>query len=154
VTREELLDIAAWLAGLGLERYEQTFRDNAISADVLPKLSVEDLKELGISAVGDRRRLLDAIAVLSNSAATSGRGAELTASEGERRQVTSLLASRVEQIGATASQLDRIIQALFGDADLVFRRGHFCVSGDWHHEAKFCALFPQRRSDSHRPVLR
>jgi class 3 adenylate cyclase/tetratricopeptide (TPR) repeat protein len=89
------LDIAAWLAGLGLEQYEQTFQDNAISADVLPKLSVEDLKELGISAVGDRRRLLDAIAVLRKSATTSAPmwpGGELTASEGERRQVSVLFA--------------------------------------------------------------
>ena len=30
------VDIGAWLRGLGLERYEEAFRDNAIGADVLP----------------------------------------------------------------------------------------------------------------------
>ena len=46
---------------LGLERYEPAFRENRIDADLLPKLTVEDLKDLGITLVGDRRRLLEAI---------------------------------------------------------------------------------------------
>ena len=54
------MDIAAWLKSLGLEQYEPAFRENAIDADVLPKLTVEDLKDLGITAVGHRRKLLDA----------------------------------------------------------------------------------------------
>jgi hypothetical protein len=58
------MDVAAWLRGLGLERYEQVFRDNRIEADVLPRLTVEDLKDLGVILVGDRRRLLDAITAL------------------------------------------------------------------------------------------
>ena len=33
------MDIATWLRGLGLEQYEQTFRDNAIDAAVLPALT-------------------------------------------------------------------------------------------------------------------
>jgi hypothetical protein len=39
------MDIAAWLRGLGLERYEAAFRDNEIDWEVLPKLTSEDLKE-------------------------------------------------------------------------------------------------------------
>ena len=31
------MDVAAWLRGLGLEQYAQTFRDNAIDGDVLPR---------------------------------------------------------------------------------------------------------------------
>src|SRR5215210_5730596 len=58
------LDIAAWLRGLGLGRYEAAFRDNEIRPDVLPSLTADDLKEMGVAAVGDRRRLLDAIAAL------------------------------------------------------------------------------------------
>ena len=54
------MDIGGWLRGLGLERYEQAFRENRIEADVLPSLTVEDLKDLGVTLVGDRRRLLDA----------------------------------------------------------------------------------------------
>ncbi|MBD0276304.1 MAG: hypothetical protein ICV73_30820, partial [Acetobacteraceae bacterium] len=57
-----MTDIAAWLRHLGLGCYEAAFRDNEIRPDVLPSLTAEDLKEIGVAAVGDRRRLLDAIA--------------------------------------------------------------------------------------------
>src|SRR5262249_42240491 len=49
---------------LGLERYEAAFRENQIDETILPKLTAEDLKDLGVSAVGHRRKLLDAIAAL------------------------------------------------------------------------------------------
>ena len=58
------MDVAAWLQGLGLERYVPAFLENRIEADILPSLTVEDLKDLGVTLVGDRRRLLDAIAGL------------------------------------------------------------------------------------------
>src|SRR5215470_15392011 len=59
------MDIAAWLQSLGLERYEQVFRDNEIDWAVLPKLTADDLKDLGVSLVGHRRKLLEAILELS-----------------------------------------------------------------------------------------
>jgi hypothetical protein len=55
------MDLPAWLRSLGLEQYEQSFRDNAIEPDVLPRLTAEDLKELGVTLIGHRRKLLDAI---------------------------------------------------------------------------------------------
>lgn len=58
------MDIADWLRTLGLEQYEAAFHENAVDADLLPSLTAEDLKDLGITAVGHRRRLLDAIAKL------------------------------------------------------------------------------------------
>jgi hypothetical protein len=58
------MNVAAWLQSLGLERYEPLFRDNEIDWEVLPKLTSEDLKETGVVAIGRRRKLLDAIAVL------------------------------------------------------------------------------------------
>ena len=58
------MDVASWLRDLGLERYEATFRENDVSAEVLCQLTAEDLKELGITAFGHRRRLLVAIAAL------------------------------------------------------------------------------------------
>ena len=73
VVREELpllgagdrrMNVAAWLQSLGLERYESLFRDNEIDWEVLPKLTSEDLKEIGVVAIGHRRKLLDAIAAL------------------------------------------------------------------------------------------
>jgi class 3 adenylate cyclase len=58
------MDIGGWLRGLGLEEYEAAFRDNKINERVLPNLTQEDLKEIGVGPVGHRRILLDAIAVL------------------------------------------------------------------------------------------
>ena len=58
------MDVADWLRSLGLEQYEPAFRDNEIG--VLQSLTAEDLKDLGVSLVGHRRRLLDAIAALSS----------------------------------------------------------------------------------------
>ena len=58
------MDVAAWLKNLGLGQYEPAFRDNAIDGDLLPSLTAEDLKDLGVTIVGHRRKLLDAIAVL------------------------------------------------------------------------------------------
>jgi hypothetical protein len=58
------MDVAVWLRSLGLEKYEAAFRENEINERVLPSLTAEDLKELGITALGHRRILLDAIAAL------------------------------------------------------------------------------------------
>ena len=58
------MDVAAWLKSLGLEQYEAAFRDNAIDGDVLPSLTAEDLKDLGVTIVGHRRKLLAAIAAI------------------------------------------------------------------------------------------
>src|SRR5215469_12644523 len=58
------MDIGGWLRGLGLGKYEAAFLDNGIGEAVLPHLTVEDLKEIGVATVGDRRMLLAAIAAL------------------------------------------------------------------------------------------
>ena len=41
------MDVAAWLHGLGLQQYEQAFRENAIDDAVLLELTADDLKDLG-----------------------------------------------------------------------------------------------------------
>ena len=56
------IEITDWLRKLGLEQYAPAFLDNAIDSKVLPRLTAEDLKDLGVTMVGHRRRLLDAIA--------------------------------------------------------------------------------------------
>ena len=58
------MDIAAWLRDLGFERYVSAFHENEIDWQVLPKLTSEDLREIGVAAIGHRRKLLDAIAAL------------------------------------------------------------------------------------------
>ena len=56
------MDVVVWLRSLGLEKYEAAFRENEIDETVLSGLTAEDLKDLGVSIVGHRRKLLDAIA--------------------------------------------------------------------------------------------
>ncbi|HUK06663.1 MAG TPA: adenylate/guanylate cyclase domain-containing protein [Stellaceae bacterium] len=105
------MDIGVWLRKLGLERYEPAFRENRIDASILPRLTAEDLKELGVAAVGDRRRLLDAIAKLhegkrarapespSDDAASTEDSAHPFVSGAERRQLTVMFC---DLVGSTA----------------------------------------------------
>src|SRR5258707_7729015 len=58
------MDVAAWLRGLGLEQHAPAFQHNAIDGEVLRELTADDLKDLGVTLVGHRRKLLAAIAVL------------------------------------------------------------------------------------------
>jgi hypothetical protein len=59
------MDVGVWLRSLGLGQYEATSRDNEIDGAVLLKLTVDDLKDLGVATVGDRRKLLAAFAELA-----------------------------------------------------------------------------------------
>ena len=70
------MDIGSWLRSLGLERYEAAFRENEIDETVLPSLTHETLKELGVTAVGHRLKLLGAIAALGSDGATKPRSAD------------------------------------------------------------------------------
>jgi class 3 adenylate cyclase len=72
------MDVADWLRTLGLERYEAAFHQNDVSAGLLPNLTAEDLKDLGITSVGHRRLLLDAIATLRTKAMPAGELVEVT----------------------------------------------------------------------------
>jgi len=65
------MDVVVWLWSLGLEQYEAAFRENAVDETVLPKLTAEDLRDLGVTAVGHRRKRLEAIAELRRSLAES-----------------------------------------------------------------------------------
>jgi class 3 adenylate cyclase len=100
------MDVGDWLRRLGLEQYEATFRENEISEKVLPNLTAEDLKDLGVGMVGHRRMLLDAIAALRApaSAPTPLSDAPLatdnaTKDTAERRQVTVMFS---DLVGSTA----------------------------------------------------
>jgi class 3 adenylate cyclase/predicted ATPase len=101
--RVSAMDIAEWLKKLGLEQYEPAFRANEIDERVLPSLTAEDLKDLGVGLVGHRRRLLDAISALgaiSADAASTGASLEVPAqAEAERRQLTVMFC---DLVGSTA----------------------------------------------------
>jgi class 3 adenylate cyclase len=92
------VDIGTWLHGLGLQQYEQAFRDNAIDAATLPELTAEDLKDLGVSLVGHRRKLLAGIAAL-RSVIGPVPDPPAAASAVERRQLTVMFC---DLVGSTA----------------------------------------------------
>jgi class 3 adenylate cyclase len=96
------MDVDGWLRGLGLGQYEAAFRENAIDGTVLPRLTAEDLKDLGVSIVGHRRTLLDAIAALRTDANTKAPSSDALAESkerAERRQVTVMFS---DLVGSTA----------------------------------------------------
>ena len=100
------MDVVVWLRSLGLGQYEKVFRENEIDEAVLPNLTAEDLKELGVAALGHRRKLLDAIAALRGDANATPAAAPGPATvdapprdTGERRQVTVMFS---DLVGSTA----------------------------------------------------
>ena len=100
------MDIGGWLRSLGLERYEAAFRENEIDDTVLPTVTAEDLKDLGVDIVGHRRKLLNAIAALRTDAGAkqpiteSPSNVETLAQDtAERRQVTVMFS---DLVGSTA----------------------------------------------------
>jgi class 3 adenylate cyclase len=105
------VDVGGWLRSLGLGQYEDSFRDNKIDAEVLPQLTADDLRDIGVVAVGGRRRLLAAIAALAGatpfvdapaSPPAHPKGPVVSA---ERRPITVMFC---DLVGSTslASQLD------------------------------------------------
>ena len=59
------MDVSSWLRDLGLENYAPAFRANDIEFELLSRLTAADLIALGVTSVGHRRKLLDAIAPLT-----------------------------------------------------------------------------------------
>jgi class 3 adenylate cyclase/predicted ATPase len=95
-----MMDVGAWLRSLGLERYEAAFRENEIDETVLPTLTADDLKDLGVGIVGHRRKVLDAIAALRADANTKVPPPDaLPKDAAERRQVTVMFS---DLVGSTA----------------------------------------------------
>src|SRR6267154_910650 len=101
------MDVGSWLRSLGLERYEAAFRENEIDETVLPSLTAEDLKDLGVSIVGHRCKLLDAITTLRTDATAKESSGDAVSSppsathddRAERRQVTVMFS---DLVGSTA----------------------------------------------------
>ena len=120
------MNVGDWLRKLGLERYEPTFRDNNVTGEILPKLTAEDLKDLGVVPVGDRRLLLHAIGSLRSVGGP--RSANLrdiderpAAAATERRQLTVMFC---DLVGSTP------LSARFDPEDLrgIMGSYHRCVA--------------------------
>ena len=103
------MDIVLWLRSLGLGKYEAAFRENEIDETVLPGLTHETLKDLGVTSVGHRLKLLEAIAALRGDTSAQGPSSELKTAptapsaspedRAERRQVTVMFS---DLVGSTA----------------------------------------------------
>ena len=91
-------EITTWLDGIGLAQYSTVFAENAIDLDILPDVTEADLERLGV-ALGDRKRILRAIAALSGRSSAPAANAPLPPSEAQRRQLTVLFC---DLVGSTA----------------------------------------------------
>jgi class 3 adenylate cyclase/predicted ATPase len=99
------MDVSSWLRDLGLESYAHAFQANDIDAEVLSRLTAEDLVALGIGSIGHRRKLLDAIARLARPEPGAQREPEAPPREAERRQLTVLFCDLAGST-ALAARLD------------------------------------------------
>src|SRR6185312_4464849 len=92
--------IAHWLHALGFEQYAQRFAENEIDVSVLPHLTDQDLKDIGIP-LGHRRKILAAIGEPTSVAQTTFESsmASKTSDAAERRQLTVMF---VDLVGSTA----------------------------------------------------
>jgi hypothetical protein len=70
-------EITTWLEGIGLAQYATVFAENAVDLDILPDVTEADLERLGV-ALGDRKRMLRAIAALSGASSPPAASAPAT----------------------------------------------------------------------------
>ena len=131
------MDIAEWLRGLGLEQYADAFRENAIDAEVLRDLTAEDIRELGVTPIGHRRRLLTAIAALQGDTPQVVEGAESVAAaagEAERRQLTVMFCDLVGSTPLSTRYDPEDLRELIGAY-------HLCVADTVTRFAGFVAKY-------------
>src|SRR3984893_16116706 len=128
------MDVAAWLRGLGLEQYAPAFHDNAVDGEVLRELTADDLKDLGVTLVGHRGKLLAAISALGMEPPTVARPAANAISaptspstiDAERRQLTVMFCDLVGSTALSTRHDPEDLRELIGDyhrcvADMVGR---------------------------------
>src|SRR6202048_761752 len=117
------MDVAAWLRGLGLEQYASAFHDDAVDGEVLRELTADDLKDLGVTLVGHRRKLLAAISALGMEPPTVARPAANAISaptspstiDAERRQLTVMFCDLVGSTALSTRHDPEDLRELIGD---------------------------------------
>lgn len=72
-------DIRRWLEELNLGQFAESFAANGIELSLLPDLNNDDLKDMGVARVADRKKVLNAIAALK---------APVPPAHAERRQLS------------------------------------------------------------------
>ncbi len=143
-------EVSEWLERLGLGKYAPVFSRNDIDAELLPQLTNEDLKELGVESLGHRKIILNAAAALkggkpgteSTSNRTAPASSDFLDSEAERRQLTvmfcdlvgstelsqrldpedlrQLVTSYQDACGAAIARFDGYVARYMGDGLLVY----------------------------------
>jgi class 3 adenylate cyclase len=93
-------DIGAWLDALGLGEYAPRFRENDVDLAVVADLTTDDLRELGVTSIGHRRRILAAAESL-RATATDGPEPRV-ASIAERRVVTVMFCDLMDSTALSA----------------------------------------------------
>jgi class 3 adenylate cyclase/tetratricopeptide (TPR) repeat protein len=116
------MDVGDWLEDLGMAQFEDAFVTNGIEAGMLRELSNEDLKDLGVAKLADRKRLLKAIADLNvGDAPGTSMLHSAVAPEGERRQVTALFADMASYTRLTselgAEEIHAVLNRFFATID-------------------------------------
>jgi predicted ATPase/class 3 adenylate cyclase len=99
--------ITEWLASIGLDEYSQRFVDNGVDLSVVPDLTEQDLKDLGV-LLGHRRKIMRAAAELDQTASTSQQtpASQMPSDrEGERRHLTIMFCDLVGS-SALSARLD------------------------------------------------
>src|SRR5208282_2533892 len=91
-------DLRDWLRRNKFEQYADAFEANDIDLDILPELTEDDLGKLGVS-LGNRRRLLKALAERASDDEVALTAAPESSGEAERRQVTVMFS---DLVGSTA----------------------------------------------------
>src|ERR1700743_3053063 len=130
-------DLAEWLARLGLGQYAETCAQNNIEYDVLPDLTENDLRRLGVASLGHRKKLLRAIEALTGVHRHTGTAVPASSvaatvpspaqhREAEFRQITVMFS---DLVGSTqlSEQLDpedlqKLIDAYRGECSTAIKR--------------------------------
>ena len=142
------MDVGGWLRGLGLDKYEAAFRENGIDEQVLRHVTAEDLRQIGVSTVGDRRKLLAAIGELTAPALSPERSpppvspcdAKSLRSSAERRPITVMFC---DLVGSTALASQSRRRGLAQSRQRLSRRS---LSRSDRH-GRTCAEEARRRAD-------
>jgi len=97
--------VSDWLDSIGFRQYAETFAQNAITWELLQDLGDQDLRELGVSALGHRKMLLRAVTALRSEVPGDPGVRSPTVmhwARGERRQITVMTCDLVNSVELSA----------------------------------------------------
>ena len=141
------MDIVLWLRSLGLGKYEAAFRENEIDETVLPSLTEEHLKQLGVTALGHRVRNKSGVAAHLSSIGRRWAIACALQGRGERKE-------RHTSPAASQTDLERIRIPLSGSHFLNRAWLAQCIAASPHRfdvilAARCVGEFPSQLADKH-----